>query len=86
MYEMAAAYAQRLSVSCNADWWQAKGAENAERRQEAERLVAESERTQRRRKLTRRLCSPPTRRGEQGGGEDDHAVPWFLACSRGGRS
>ena len=45
-YEAAVAYAQRLSVSCKADWWQAKGAENAERRQEAERLAAESERNQ----------------------------------------
>ncbi|MGA7451705.1 MAG: hypothetical protein WBW73_10670 [Rhodoplanes sp.] len=46
MYEAAAAYAQRLSVSCNADWWQAKEAQGAERRQEAERLAAQSERKQ----------------------------------------
>ena len=46
MYEAAAAHARRLGASCNADWWQAKEAENAERRQEAERLVAESERKQ----------------------------------------
>ena len=45
-YEAAAAHARRLGASCNADWWQAKAAENAERRQEAERLVAESERKQ----------------------------------------
>ena len=44
MYEAAAAHARRLGASCNADWWQAKAAEAAERRQEAERLVAESER------------------------------------------
>ena len=46
MYEAAAAHAQRLGASCNADWWQAKAAEAAEQRQEAERLVAESERKQ----------------------------------------
>jgi hypothetical protein len=43
-YEAAAAHARRLGASCNSDWWQAKAAEAAEQRQEAERLVAESER------------------------------------------
>ena len=33
-------------MSCNADWWRTKEAENAERRQEAECLVAENERKQ----------------------------------------
>ena len=46
MYEAAAAHARRLGASCNADWWQAKAAEAAEQRQEAERLVADSERKQ----------------------------------------
>ena len=46
MYEAAAAHARRLGTGCNADWWQAKTAEAAEQRQQAERLAAESERKQ----------------------------------------
>lgn len=46
MYEAAAAYGRRLGASCNSDWWQAKAAEATEQRQEAERLVADSERKQ----------------------------------------
>ena len=46
LLEAAAAHARRLCASCNADWWQAKAAENAQRREGAERLVAEGERKQ----------------------------------------
>ena len=53
-YEAAVAHARRLGASCNADWWQAKEAENAEQRQEVDGLVAERERKQAESKRTRR--------------------------------
>ena len=76
MYEAAAAYARRLSVSCNGDWWHAKEAENAERRQEAERLVAQSERKQAESKRAYEkavLAADEARR--TGRRQDDQAVP-----------